>query len=244
LTPISGDRFRFSCHRGIECFNKCCRDLRMVLSPYDILRMKRRLGLSSEEFLEMYTTPEADDTTPFPLVKLKMDVGTLKCPFVSPEGCTIYDDRPGPCRTYPLGRAASAAGGSGVRESYFIVKEPHCLGHREEREWSIEEWKQDQGIGEYNEMNDRWTKVLTHPAIIRHIALSTRKLQMFYMVSYNLERFRDFVFQTRFLDLFEVPGDTVQRIKTDEVELLKFGIEWLRFSLFGEDTIKVKKEGG
>jgi hypothetical protein len=212
----------------------------MVLSPYDILRMKRCLGLSSDEFLEKYTIPEADGTIPFPLVRLKMDDETLKCPFVSPEGCTIYDDRPGPCRTYPLGRAATSTG-MGVRDSYFTVNESHCLGHNEEKEWTIHEWMEDQGIDEYNEMNNCWTGVITHPGIMGQGGLTHQKMRMFYMVSYNLETFKRFIFETSFLEKFDVGDDVIERIKTDEVELLKFGIRWLRFSLFGEGTLKIKK---
>jgi len=49
------DSFEFSCHPGVKCFNKCCSDVNIVLTPYDVLRMKNRLGITSTEFLDTYT---------------------------------------------------------------------------------------------------------------------------------------------------------------------------------------------
>jgi hypothetical protein len=57
------------------------------------------------------------------------------------------------------------------------------------------------------------------------------------MVSYNIDKFRSFVFDSSFLERYEVDPQTVAKIKEDEVELLKFGIEWLRGVLFKEVPI-------
>ena len=42
----AGDRFRFRCHPGIGCFNRCCRNLNLFLYPYDVVRIKQSLGIS------------------------------------------------------------------------------------------------------------------------------------------------------------------------------------------------------
>ena len=42
----------FSCHKGISCWNACCSNIDISLTPYDVLRMKRHLGISSTEFLK------------------------------------------------------------------------------------------------------------------------------------------------------------------------------------------------
>ncbi len=49
-----GGEFRFACHPGVACFNQCCRRLHLVLTPYDLLRLKRNLGLTSRELLDRY----------------------------------------------------------------------------------------------------------------------------------------------------------------------------------------------
>jgi uncharacterized protein len=235
LRPLKGDRFRFACYPEVACFNECCADLRLILTPYDILRMKRRLEISAGEFLEAYTAATAEEHSLFPMLRLRMlDGGRRPCPFVREEGCSIYEDRPGACRLYPLGRAASFASGRGAgQETYFLVEEAHCRGFQETREWTVGAWLEDQGVGLYNQMNQPWMEIVTsqHPRIRE---TTEEKLRMFYMTSYNLDRFRDFVFRTRFLDSFSVPSDEVDRIRRDEVSLMMLGMRWLRFVLFGE----------
>ena len=55
---------------------------------------------------------------------------------------------------------------------------------------------------------------------------------MFFMVSYNIDKFRQFVFESTFLDRFDVNAETQEKLKTDDVELLKFGVNWLKEILF------------
>ena len=37
------DTFQFACHPGVSCFNRCCGDVNIFLSPYDVLRLKTGL---------------------------------------------------------------------------------------------------------------------------------------------------------------------------------------------------------
>ena len=70
--------------------------------------------------------------------------------------------------------------------------------------------------------------------------LSPEKIQMFFMVCYNLDAFRRMVFESSFLEKFELDEALQDRLRDDDVELLKFGFDWLKFSLFGEPTIAIK----
>ena len=56
-------RFKFRCHPGVPCFTQCCRGINIMLTPYDIVRMKNRLQISSSEFLAIYTKPELLEKT-------------------------------------------------------------------------------------------------------------------------------------------------------------------------------------
>jgi hypothetical protein len=178
------------------------------------------------------------------MVKLKMLRDENKrCPFVSSEGCTIYEDRPGACRIYPLCRAATKSDAQrNTREKFFIVKEEHCLGFKENREWTIEEWLTNEGVDEYNTMNDQWLDIITSRKIIGTEQDLHRKIQMFSMASYNLDRFREFVFKSKFFERFEVDSALKSRLASNDVELMKFSFEWLKFSLFGEKTIQIKSK--
>ncbi|MCA1766096.1 MAG: YkgJ family cysteine cluster protein, partial [Desulfobulbaceae bacterium] len=101
------ETFRFSCHPGVPCFTECCRQLDLALSPYDVLRLRRGLGIPAAEFLDRYAVVEKSEEEPFPTVFLAMvDDGRAACPFVTERGCSVYQDRPGACRAYPVGRGA------------------------------------------------------------------------------------------------------------------------------------------
>ena len=126
------------------------------------------------------------------------------------------------------------------KEFYFLIKDAFCRGHEEDKGWTIREWIRNQGIEPYNEMGKRFAEVAMHKWFEQDKDLSPQKLEMFFMVCYNLDAFRRMVFQSSFLEKFEVDEALQERIRDDDVELLKFGFQWLKFSLFGEPTITIK----
>jgi len=65
-------------------------------------------------------------------------------------------------------------------------------------------------------------------------------MDMFHMACYDIDRFRRFVFETRFLELFDVDEERIAAMRSDDVELLEFAMQWLRFSLFRDRTMKIK----
>ena len=244
MIPLSEETFRFACHPSISCFTDCCRDLRLVLTPYDIIRLRKHLEISAKEFLDTYTVSEFTEQTGLPMVLLKMQDNDQKtCPFVSAQGCAVYEDRPGACRMYPIGRAAQKHSFDvGTREQYFVVKESHCVGFQEDKEWTIKEWLDDQGLNEYNALNDYWTEIVTSNNPRRHGGIDEKKAQMFYLASYNIDMFRKFVLSAQFSGRFDLEESLQESLKNDDIELMKFAMQWLKFSLFGEGTFEIKDD--
>ena len=70
--------FRFACHSGAACFTRCCHDADMYLYPYDIVRLKQRLELSSEAFLARHTLTAFRDNPYFPHVMLQIRIYSVK----------------------------------------------------------------------------------------------------------------------------------------------------------------------
>jgi len=244
--------FQFKCHKGVKCFNQCCRDINIILTPYDIIRLKARLGLSSEEFLTLYTEPQILAKTDLPVVMLKLfdeegaDDGRKACPFVREDGCLVYVDRPTTCRYYPLGVGSlSHKEGSDEDEFYFFVHEPHCLGFEEEKDWTVSQWRRDQGVDVHDEINAEWTDLLVRKrSFPPNMQLTDQTKKMFFLVSYNIDKFRDFVFESSFLNRYSIDGATLEKIKADEIDLLKFGLKWLKWLLFKEGDFEMKQNGG
>ncbi|HEY3359266.1 MAG TPA: YkgJ family cysteine cluster protein [Polyangia bacterium] len=236
-------RFRFACHPGVGCFNACCGDVNIVLTPYDVLRLSRRLGLGAQEFLSRHTILpfHKEQRLPIPLLKMRDDE-RKSCPFVGPEGCTVYTDRPWPCRMYPLGVASTQTRSRNGEEFYFVLEEPHCLGHAEAREWRVADWLKDQDVTAFDEFGEMFKEITLHPRLLTGAPLDPRQLELYYMATYELDRFRRFIFDSRFLACFEVAAAYAEKLRTDDEELLRFGFQWLRFSLFGERTMKVRPE--
>lgn len=243
LTVDSALKFR--CHPGVSCFTACCGNINIILTPYDILRLRRGLNLPADEFLLRFTTPVYLEKTDLPGVKLHLDENG-RCPFVTPEGCTIYPYRPTTCRYYPVGMSyfhAAGSEGSGAEEFYFLVKEPHCKGHEEEHTQTIREWRADQGIDESDEMNRDWMEiVMRRKSFGLQATLSEPAKKMFFMASTDLDKFRDFVFNSSFLETYEVDEATLAQIKEDDIALMNFSNKYLASSLFGTQDIKVKAE--
>jgi Fe-S-cluster containining protein len=239
-------KFRFRCHKGIKCFTKCCTKIDILLTPFDILRIKNRLGLSTGEFLSRYTYIKVDEKSSHPFVMLKMkNDKEKKCPFVSYEGCTIYSDRPANCRYYPIGQGTlKKAGEKGPEEEefYFFIKESHCFGYDEDAEWTVDSWRKDQEVDVYDEMNRDWKALQMRKNIPGQTELDEKKQAQFYIASYDMDSFRRFVFESRFLRIFDIDDETIKKLKSDETELMKFGFKYLKYILMLEQTLSLKDE--
>jgi Fe-S-cluster containining protein len=221
----------------MACFNRCCRDLNQYLTPYDILRLKNGLNLSSQQFLDQFTECHTGPRSGLPVVSLKMlKEQDLRCPFVRPAGCSVYEDRPGSCRTYPLGRmAVRKPDRQGCREFYILIQEAHCLGFAQPRQWTVRQWKKDQQLDIYNEMNDLMLDILSLKRS-RGTELGTEENELFYMACYDLDGFRDLTFEKKLWASAAVSEGLVEAIREDDVALMRFAIEWIKGMVFGHGS--------
>ncbi len=227
--------FQFNCSPGLACFTQCCQDVTIVLTPYDVLRMKNGLGISSEKFLDEYTLIFQKDNKLIPLVLLKMGEQEKRCPFVTGEGCSIYEDRPWPCRMFPLDLNDDGT-------FRIIADKSRCLGLSSSEKWRISEWLVDQGIAIYEQMNDLFAQV-TVPLQAMDLDIDNPKIyQMTFMALYNLDKFREFIFKSTFLDKFEVDQAVIEKIRRSDIELLKFSFNWVKFGILGQKTFAVKQK--
>lgn len=236
---------RFDCHPDIACFNACCRNSDVQLTPHDIIRLKRRLGLSSARFVARYTVPFEMDHHGMPGLKLARKPASSACVFLGDEGCDVYEDRPLACRYYPLGKMhVREAGVARTEERYFLVREDYCKGHGGPVTVTIRDYLSRQGIPEYEAANRPWMDIIVRkrsagPAVG---APSARSLQLFDMCSYDIDGFRAFVQQSGFRDIFDLADSEMETIVASDENLLAFSMRFLRQVLFGEQSIDMRKD--
>ncbi|MBF0160364.1 MAG: YkgJ family cysteine cluster protein [Magnetococcales bacterium] len=238
------DSFQFRCYPGISCFNSCCKNIEIILTPYDILRLRRRLDLTAEEFLYAYADPTVLQRGEIPVAVMRMDSEGGGCPFNTPEGCSVYSDRPVNCRYYPIGMALLHRQQGGSDEQfYLLIKEPFCQGHHEQKRWTIAEWRQDQGSDGYDQHNRGWMELILKRRTAGDMAKTSTQLAEFcYMASTNPDEFRRFVFDSTFLKRYQVDPELEQCIRDDDVALTEFAFAWLKSVLFGDTFVLPKPE--
>jgi hypothetical protein len=82
---------------GIDCTTcaNCCRELKPSFSEADIDRLARRLGMERRRFIEEYLERTG------PIDENPWRTRTPSCPFLKDNRCTVYEDRPTECESYP-----------------------------------------------------------------------------------------------------------------------------------------------
>jgi len=238
-------KIQFRCHPGVSCFTECCGHIDIILTPFDILCLRKRIGIDADEFILRYTKPTFIQKTDMPGVQIHL-TKEGRCPFVTEEGCLVYTDRPSACRYYPVGMADFHEGSQEDQETekfFFMVKEDYCKGHLEDKVWTVREWRADQELDERDELNKGWMElVMRRKSFGYQATLSEQAQKMFFMATTNLDKFRSFLFNSSFLDTYEVDQETLNQIKEDDIALLKFSYLYLASSLFGTNDLKIKNK--
>jgi hypothetical protein len=124
----------------------------------------------------------------------------------------------------------------------LITDASRCLGLKEKDIWKISDWMGEQGVPAYEEINELFSEI-TKPLSAQELDIDNPAImKMIFMALYNIDKFRDFVFGSTFLDRFDVDQERVKKIENDDVELLKFAFDWIKFGVFGEKLFSVKQK--
>ena len=217
------DTFHFGCHPGIDCFSQCCQDINILLTPFDIVQMKNHLGISSTEFLKTYTKTLFAPETSLPAVQFKMnEEGGKRCYFVSQSGCKIYQHRPWPCRMYPLDISVDGEG--------FVpmVESSRCLGLKDDQTWQLQGWFEDQGLEPYNHWNLRFAEMTEDERLTNWRKEHPGAVEIFYLACYDLDRFREQVFEQSLHEMVDPHPIDLEKLRTDDLALLDFAFVWLK----------------
>lgn len=238
------DTFCFRCHPQIACFNQCCRNLNLFLYPYDVMRLKNCLQIGSDEFIERHVDVVLRQGHHFPEVLLRMAQNDQRtCPFLTDAGCRVYVDRPDTCRTFPVEQGALFDAATGKSSPVHFFRPPDfCLGPKEDRQWTVATWEKDQEAERYHQMTLRWAE-------IRHLFQNDpwgsegpdgAKARMAFMAAYNLDRFREFLFDSSFFKRYRVKPDLKKKLRANDKALLLFGFDWIKFFVWGIQSKQIR----
>lgn len=240
MMPVNPQNLiKFNCSCENDCFNDCCRDLNQALTPYDILRLKHSLKLSSQTFLKAYTSRHYGPKSGLPVIEFKPNPAKgYECPFVTPQGCSVYEDRPGSCRMYPLARAITRSRQTGEITQYFaLIEEPHCKGFGKETGQTVKQWLKGQNVDKHNKENDKLMELISLKNRILPGKLEGAQSDIFYLALYDLDEFRAQILEKGLLKEFTLPDALLRKIKTDDEALLNLGLNWVKYMLFGVKMI-------
>jgi hypothetical protein len=97
------------------------------------------------------------------------------------------------------------------------------------------EWRQDQGVDVNDRINAQWTDLIVRKrAFPPNMHWTEQTKQMFFLASYNIDKFRKFVFESSFLKRYSMDERSLENLRSDDVVLLDFGLKWLKGILFKE----------
>jgi Fe-S-cluster containining protein len=134
--------FFFKCQR---C-SVCCLNKSIEVTPYEILRISRNLGITTNGFLKTYVEDEST---------ILCNKPNGECIFLASHGCQIHPDRPLVCRLYPLGLIWDANG----KERFGIMPlHPDCLGLLSDEE-TVESYLESQSVEPYFLFDKKYSRL-------------------------------------------------------------------------------------
>jgi hypothetical protein len=197
--------------------------------------------MTSTDFLAQYTVPFEMDGDGLPGIKLKTtDEGTCLL-LAGDEGCGVYSDRPTVCRYYPVALLQIRhKDGVGTHQNYSLITENHCKGHLEDRRLTIGDYRAEQGVTEYDDLNAEWYHLILKkksagPSVGKPPMAS---LRLFFLASYDIDTFRRFVLSENFRKTYVLPDEFYAEVEASDLDLLRFAYRFLRQVLFGERSVE------
>jgi Fe-S-cluster containining protein len=228
------ESFHFHCHPALGCFNRCCRNKRLPLLPYDVLRLRRALGVPSHEILDRYAELEIDPESGWPLLRIKLEPDG-RCPFVKTTGCQVYAHRPACCRIYPLYRAVRPGrDGQAPIQRFQALQPAGCQGWHTPRSLRVSDYLDEQGLEPYHRANNRSLELFLHPARPRPLVLDERQIHATILSLYNFDLWRQTVASDGFAKASGFPPARLEAALGSEEKLLELGQQWLARLLFGQ----------
>ncbi len=228
--------FQFRCHLGVSCLNVCCTDTRIVLTPYDVLRLSQTLGCSGSELLDRHARVQVLEETGLPLVWLRMsEAADRRCSFAGEQGCEVYPGRPGVCRGFPVGRTSFLDELGEHKVQLVLQRDSRCRGFAEQGSWTPQSYFADQKLDDYLDFADRYTSLISRVRAAG-VVLGPKQQELWLMALYRLDRFRARIDAHKLLIRHRLPTARRREIRTDDEACLVFAFDWVESVVLAGDS--------
>ena len=155
------DTFQFHCTQcGLCCVNR--EDI--LLSPMDIFKMSKELGMTHTQFFAKYCEAYIGDTSRMPVVRLQPVGDEMRCPLLKNHKCSVHKVKPSVCALFPLGRYISlskeeySAEGVANSEVKYLLQPIECGDNSQTH--TVREWLSDFDIKTEDEAFIRWHQTI------------------------------------------------------------------------------------
>lgn len=98
------DPFHFCCK---ECGKCCIHREDILLSPHDLFRAARELGMTTVEFYNQYCEGYIGQDSRLSIIRLMPQGSVRRCPLLKNHHCMIHKVKPAVCAMFPVGRGVA-----------------------------------------------------------------------------------------------------------------------------------------
>jgi len=110
----------------------------------------------------------------------------------------------------------------------MLTKESHCFGFKDGQTWTVSQWIKDQGLSIYNKTNDLLLEIISLKNKFKPGRLDIKTNLLINMAFYDLDTFKNQIFEKDILENFNPEAETLNAAKNDDLKLLKLGIRWIK----------------
>jgi Fe-S-cluster containining protein len=148
ITDSDTTTFRFTC----DMCGQCCKDIDIMVNPYDALKIRRQLKLNPKEFFDKMTF-HIGHSSKLPIVMIQT---RPRCVFIQDNKCGIHLARPTNCRGYPCGRLQTMDKDKNHITKWIVHRSCSKLDPRRQKLWKIKDWMKSEGLHEYWDNTKAW----------------------------------------------------------------------------------------